>query len=199
MKRSTSMKAVTIGLMTVSAFALSACQEDPQAMSFSTVEQCVSAAETMVKNVDSITATDCRDSFLEAQAEHVETAPRYDAMAVCEEEHGAGACQPEVRSDGSSVFMPFFAGYMMASVMDDIGDSKKKKRVYSTPVYAVKGGGFMPASGNAYFSNLGTKKYVSTSAFTRATATVKAPPMTKATVTARSGFGAARTGGSFGG
>lgn len=191
MKRTSTMKVLTIGLLTVSAFALSACQEDDQATSFKNVDQCISAA----MNVDAgFTADDCRKGFEAAVAENKVSAPRYDAMALCEEEHGAGACQVEQRSDGSSVFLPLMMGYMMGSWNID----KDHKSYAYAPVYPLKSGGYATASGGYYTSSYGAKSYASPSALSaKAAPTYKSAPMTRVSIASKGGFGA-RVGG-FGG
>lgn len=194
MKRSTNMKALTIGLLTVSVFALAACQqEEATAFSFTNVEQCISAS----RSVDAgFTAQECRDGFDAAQASYTETAPKYAGEDVCESEHGENACTVVQGSDGGSVFVPLMMGYMMGSMMAD-NDSKRRSYTY-VPMYSVKGGGYGTSTGY-YTSSLGTKGYMSTSTFySKPASTVKAAPMTSVSVASKGGFGGAKAGG-FGG
>ncbi len=191
MKRTSTMKVLTIGLLTVSAFALSACQEEGEAQSFANVEQCISAA----KMVDAkFTEADCRKGFDAAVAENQLSAPRYDAMALCEEEHGEDACVGEQRSDGSSVFLPMMTGYMLGSWMN--GDNDRRHSY--APMYPIRGGGYATSSGY-YSSSYGNKSYASPSALSSKPApTFKSAPMSKVSVAAKGGFGGAKTSG-FGG
>lgn len=193
MKRNFAMKTLTIGLLTVSAFALAACQEEGEAQSFANVEQCVSAS----KMVDAkFTAADCEKGFTTAQAENVKSAPRYDAMALCEQEHGPNVCVAETASNGSSVFMPMMMGYMMGSWMNN-SDDRRYNHSY-TPMYPVKGGGYATSTG-FYSSSFGNKGYASTSALaSKPAATFKSAPMTSVSVASKGGFGGAKAGG-FGG
>lgn len=193
MKRNFAMKTLTIGLLTVSAFALSACQEDGEALSFKTVEQCISAS----MQVDAkFTEKDCREGYSAALKENELSAPRYDALQVCEEEHGAGNCVGEQRSDGSSVFLPLMAGYMMGSWMNS--DNDKSYRHSYVPMYPIKSGGYATSTGY-YSSSFGSKSYASPSALSsKPTATFKSAPMSKVSVASRGGFGGAKAGG-FGG
>lgn len=190
MKRNSTMKVVTIGLLTVSAFALSACQEDSEAQSFANVDQCISAA----KMVDAkFTEDDCRKGFDAAVAENKLSAPRYDAMALCEEEHGKNACIGENRSDGSSVFLPMMTGYMIGSWMN--GGSSRHSYA---PMYPISRGGYATSSGY-YSSSHGNKSYVSPSVLSsKPSPTFKAAPMTAVSVASKGGFGGAKIGG-FGG
>ncbi len=194
MKRSTNMKALTIGLLTVSAFALAACQQDEAtAFRFTNVEQCISAS----RQVDAgFTAQECRDGFAAAQKSYTETAPKYVDENVCESEHGENSCTVVQGSDGGSVFVPLMMGYMMGSMMAD-NDSKRRSYTY-VPMYSVKGGGYGTSTGY-YTSSLGTKGYMSTSTFyAKPASTVKAAPMTSVSVSSKGGFGGAKAGG-FGG
>lgn len=194
MKRTTSMKVLTIGLLTVSAFALAACQEDGEAQSFQNVEQCISASKMVEAK---FTEKDCRDGFIAAKAENELSAPRYDAMALCEQEHGEDACVTEQRSDGSSVFMPMMMGYMMGSWMNNGTDRDHYRHSY-VPMYPMKGGGYSTSTGY-YSSSFGNKSYASSSALaSKPAATFKSAPMTKVSIASRGGFGGAKIG-SFGG
>jgi uncharacterized protein YgiB involved in biofilm formation len=194
MKRNFAMKTLTIGLLTVSAFALAACQEDGEAQSFQNVEQCISASKMVEAK---FTEKDCRDGFAAATAENKLSAPRYDAMQLCEEEHGAGNCVGEQRSDGSSVFMPMMMGYMMGSWMNSDNDRDRYRHSY-VPMYPIKGGGYSTSTGY-YSSSFGNKSYASPSALSsKPAATFKSAPMTRVSVASRGGFGGGKTGG-FGG
>lgn len=193
MKRTNSMKILTIGLLTVSAFALSACQEDGEAQSFKTVEQCISASQVVESK---FTELDCRNGFAAALAENEKSAPRYDAMQLCEQEHGAGNCVGEQRAGGSSVFMPLMMGYMMGSWVSD--NDRDRYRHNYVPMYPMKSGGYSTSTGY-YSSSFGNKSYASPSALSaKPAATFKSAPMSKVYVASRGGFGGARTGG-FGG
>lgn len=195
MKRSSNMKALTIGLLTVSAFALSACQEENEAFNFKNVEQCISAS----MQVDAgFSEKDCREGFSAAQEQYKETAPKYADASVCEAEHGAGACTVAQGSGGSSFFIPLMAGYMMGSLTSGSYDRDKKRSYTYVPMYSVKGGGYATSTG-FYASNLGTKSYASPSTIAaKPVSTVKAAPMTRVSVASKGGFGGAKAGG-FGG
>lgn len=191
MKRTSTMKVMTIGLVTVSAFALSACQDETStASTFKDVDQCVSAA----KMVDAtFTEADCKSGFTAAQAENAKSAPRYDAMSVCEQEHGAGTCVSEARAGGSSVFLPMMMGYMVGSMLNDNDRDRRYSHSYA-PMYPVKGGGYSTATG-VYASGFNKSGYVSPATLvTKPTPTVNAAPMTKVTVASRGGFGGRSSG-----
>ncbi len=192
MKRSTSLRTITIGLATVSAFALAGCQEEQaNVMTFDNLESCGAAAMDLSNG---ISYEDCRKAFYSAEAQHKESAPRYDAMALCEEQHGEDACVAEQRSDGTSVFLPLFMGYMLGkSLSKDDRDRSSSAFVYASPIYRTAAGGYTNINGSTYFaSNNGIKSSTGISAFSKAPSTVSAAPMSRTTISSRGGFGGSR-------
>lgn len=178
-------------ILGASAFALAACQEEKtEAAAFPDQASCLAAASPG----GWFTEKDCNDAFAEAKALHEETAPRYDSREVCEAEHGAGACGPDAATGGGSgggIFMPLFMGYM-------IGQALGGGRVMSQPVVRATGGGFATPDGSTKIGNLNSGGQIATSAFQKTAVTKGQPPMTKATVVRRNGFGnsgGARVGG----
>lgn len=135
-------------------------------------------------------AQTCEQQFAQAQAEHDETAPRYDALSVCEEEHGAGACiQDESRP---SIFMPLMAGFLMGQMLSGRGFA-------SRAMVPTAGSGFSTTDGGTRAAGLSGKGTVAASTLTaRAASTRNAAPMTRSTVARSGGFGASRTSGGFG-
>lgn len=186
-------KFVALTLLGTSALALAACEEDRvQASVFQSEAACI--AESMKPDAD-FDKDDCEDAFEEAERLHARTAPRYESLALCEAEHGPGQCGGDTtiinNNGGGSSFMPFMIGYMMAGGFD----SSSKSRHYSStqPVYKTKSGMYASATGTR-FSSLNTTSLVSKSAVkAKPATTIGKPPMTKATVTSRGGFGASRT------
>ncbi len=136
-----------------------------------------------------VDAATCREQYAAAQAEHEETAPRYDAVAVCEAEHGAGACiEDESRP---SIFMPLMAGYLMGQMLSGRG-------MASRAMVPTAGSGFATTDGSTRAATTSGRGTVAASALTsRAASTRTAAPMTRSTVARSGGFGGARS--SFGG
>ena len=97
--RSTAVRGVLLG---VSAFALAACDEPVDLTFFSDVDQCTAAAAESSE----FSAGDCDRAFEQAMAEHAVLAPRYDELALCEEQHGAEACAPVEVAGGGPVRPP---------------------------------------------------------------------------------------------
>lgn len=189
-------------LLGMSAFALTACEEPIDLTFFSDVDQCTAAAAESSE----FSVGDCERAFEQALAEHAVLAPRYDELALCEEQHGAEACAPvevaggvpseePVASQAGVGFMPFFMGYMIGNALGRSSPGGYAGR----PVYSDAKGGLFSSDGKK-MAFAGPGSTVSgTPAAARAPA-LSAPmaPMTRATVSTRGGFGAARTA-SFGG
>lgn len=129
------------GIAGTVAVGLTACGEEPttEVQAFRSVEQCVAS--------DLFDQEYCQLMLQDALAEHEENAPRYDERALCEQEFGANACQYEERQGGGSFWMPFFTGWVVGNlagkVIDNVGDSYKKKKArtyaggnyYTQPFY----------------------------------------------------------------
>lgn len=180
---------VTAALLGAAAFALMACEEEK-------VETVVVSDPAACAALGEFSRDDCEKGYAEAKAQNDATAPRYDAMAVCEEEHGTGNCQPEVTSGGGSVFMPILMGYMMGRMMGGFG----AKPLYPTPSGAVR-----TADGGTQFNRMNGVGTASRASYQPAPQTKNLAPMTKTSVQSKGGFGASRTaapsssGSSFGG
>ena len=179
-----SRRPARIVLAGASALALAACQEEQtDATVFRNQEVCENAG------VDPAT---CAASFEAAVAEHVETAPRYDAQAVCEEQHGEGNCMVEERPGGGSIFLPLMAGYLLGSALGG--------GLRSRPLVPGQGGVYRTTDGRVATGGLNGRTSVRSGAFNATPASTRnAAPLTRSTVARTGGFGAARTGGGFGG
>ena len=103
MKRWNSISAAT--LMSVSAIALSACDESKvDAEIFSSLQQCTDASD--------LTREQCEQGYIEARSQHAEVSPKYTSKSDCEGEFGTGRCEqaPYQTRSGGSVFMPLMMG-----------------------------------------------------------------------------------------
>ncbi|SEL31298.1 DUF1190 domain-containing protein [Pacificibacter marinus] len=185
-------KAVALSILGAASFALAGCQEEKiDAQAYPDVETC--KAEVGAGGLAS--TEQCDIAFAEAQALHVEAAPRYDSIEVCESQHGAGACGSEasqVASGGSGgIFMPLLTGYLIGNMLGGRGGMAG-----SQPLYRKSGGGFTNAAGSASYSANKGKASIGSNQFAKPAATAGKAPMTKATVGSRGGFG--KTGGTRG-
>lgn len=177
-------KWVAIAIVGAAAFSLSGCKEEEvDAAAFPDLQSCKDQA----LRGGMFSAQDCETHFAEAQALHVEAAPRYDSLQVCEEQHGAGACGTEAaaREGGSGgIFMPLLAGYLIGNMI-----SGRAGTSAAQPLYKTKDGRFTNAARSSTFSsNRGSTK-LSTTQFARPAATVGKTPMSRATAVSRGGFG----------
>ncbi|WP_113911319.1 DUF1190 domain-containing protein [Roseovarius dicentrarchi] len=188
-------KHVAIMILGAAAFTLAGCREEQvDAAAYPDVQSCTDEA----MNGGLFTVQDCETAFAEAQALHVEAAPRYDSFEVCEEQHGVGACgsEQEVAQGGSSgIFMPLLAGYLIGNMLGG-----RSGMAAAQPLYKTAGGRFTNAAGSSTFSsNKGAAK-LNTSQFTRPATTAGKAPMSRAAAASRGGFGKAGGGRSgFGG
>jgi uncharacterized protein YgiB involved in biofilm formation len=199
-------RAVRATLLGAGAFALSACEEPVDLTFFSDVEQCKAAAAESTE----FSEGDCERSFEQALAEHAVLAPRYEDLALCEEQHGEDACAPSQVAGGAPdpqagaeatqaatgpSFMPFFMGYMIGNMLS----SNRPGGYVGRPVYRDAQGQFFSSDGRKLgFTGAGTQVRGTPSQVRPPELTRVAAPMTRAAVSARGGFGAARTT-SFGG
>ncbi|WP_299840995.1 DUF1190 domain-containing protein [uncultured Paracoccus sp.] len=181
---------VSLAILGAAAFGLAGCKsQETDASAFPDEASCVAAAD---QGSLFFTAEDCKTAFAEAQQNHLETAPRYDSLAVCEEQHGVGNCggDPAAQQSGGgmgSIFMPLMMGYLLGSAL---GGSRG---VMSQPLSRTANGGFATPSGDTRLAtNNGTGK-MQAGAFTKAPTTMGQPPMSRAQVAQRGGFGQTAT------
>ena len=182
---------VALCIVGASAFALAGCREEQvEAQAFPDLAACEAAAE----QDGLLSEAECADAFAEARELHVESAPRYESLAVCEEEHGEGACgsEAQVVEDGGSggIFMPLLAGYLIGNMMGGRGLARAQ------PLYRTPDGRFTNAARSSVFSSNRGRTQLAPGQFARPATTAGRPPMSRATAASRGGFG--RTGGSRG-
>jgi len=189
-------KKVALSILGATAFALAGCAEDQiDAQAYPDLPSCVEAADSG----GLFSVEQCRTAVAEAQQLHVESAPRYDSLTVCEETHGAGACgseETQAQGGSSGIFMPLLAGYLMGSMMSrGMGGMAA-----SQPMYRTANGRFTNATGTSSFGGNTGKAQLGAGQFARPPATRGRPPMSRSMAASRGGFGktgAAR--GSYGG
>lgn len=181
MKRS---RTVSLGILGAAAFGLAACQQEEQteAAAFPDEKSCIAAADQN----GWFSREDCATTFAEAKALHAQTAPRYESRELCEQEHGPEACAGDpaaaTGSGGGSIFMPLLAGYL-------IGQALGGGRAMAQPVVPKAGGGFATPTGGTQLSRLNSTGKMGATAFTKGPTTAGQPPMSRAAVASRGGFG----------
>ncbi len=182
-------KRVAIAIVGAAAFAVAGCREEQvDAAAFPDMQSCIDEAP----NSGIFTAEDCRTFFAEAETLHVESAPRYDSLAVCEEQHGEGACGSEATtSQGGSggIFMPLLAGYLIGNMLGGRAGMSAAQ-----PLYKTSDGRYTNAARSSVFSTNSGAAKLNTSQFTRPATTAGKTPMTRATAASRGGFGTSSRG-----
>lgn len=175
---------VAIAILGATAFALAGCREEQvDAKAFPDLQTCTN--EAMQGGMFS--AQDCEAAITEAETLHVEAAPRYDSLEVCEEQHGEGACGSEAsatQGGSGSIFMPLLAGYLIGNML-----SGRAGMSAGQPLYKTSGGQFTNAAQSSTFSNNSGAAKLNTSQFTRPAATIGKAPMNRAAAVSRGGFG----------
>ncbi|KKC34088.1 DUF1190 domain-containing protein [Devosia psychrophila] len=183
---------LALGTIAASSLALAGCAgEAPAEVMFTTAEQCIQAG--MDQQV-------CQTGYQDAVQAHLTNAPRFDGLAACEAEYGEGQCTAApAQADGgggTGFFMPFLAGYMMSSALNNMGAYNNYRRDRelngyangASPIYRNRSGQTLTPTvgrpnGTAIVPNRATMQPVNVN-----TQTV-----------ARQGFGGRSTGMGFGG
>ncbi len=177
-------KRVAIAIIGATAFTLAGCREEQvDAAAFPDLQSCTEEAS----RGGVFSAQDCEASFAQAETLHVESAPRYDSLEVCEEQHGAGACGSEAsatQGGSGGIFMPLLAGYLIGNMLGGRAGMSAGQ-----PLYKTSDGKFTNAARSSTYSNNRGAAKLSTSQFARPTSTVGKTPMTRATASSRGGFG----------
>lgn len=179
-------RTVALTILGAASFTVAGCREEQvDAQAFPDLASCQAA----VSDGGLFTAEQCQQAFAEAETLHVEAAPRYDSLAVCEEQHGAGNCGSEaeqVDNGGSgSIFMPLLAGYLIGSMLGRAGGGMAAAQ----PMYRKATGGFTNAAGTSSFSSNSGRGTMGAQQFTRPATTAGQAPMSRATAASRGGFG----------
>ncbi len=164
--------ASVVGLVSVSAIMLAACEEPKvEGAIFDNLQQCI--------NDQGIPKDQCERSHKEARSQHAAVAPKYTSKQDCQADFGAGKCEqaPYRSSSGGSIFMPMMAGYMMGSFMG------RRSSVFSQPLYrsARDPKTYRTANNRAAGSSTG-RTLITRSAASR--------PSVKSSTIRRGGFGA---------
>jgi uncharacterized protein YgiB involved in biofilm formation len=180
-------RTVALTILGAAAFTVAGCREEQvEAQAFPDMASCeAAAAQDGLFSVE-----ECDTAFAEAEALHVEAAPRYDSLQVCEEQHGAGNCGSEEQQvsggGGGGIFMPLLAGYLIGNMLGGRGGSNTAA---SQPMYRNAQGGFTNASGTSNFGSNTGRATMGSQNFARPATTAGRAPMTRATASSRGGFG----------
>ena len=171
------MNPFKVALLGATALTLVACGESKEdVLAYQSVEACIKAGEH--------DAATCKAEFEKAKAEHARSAPRYRRPNDCYSDFGYNRCY---RPSGSSIWLPFMMGYMLAP-------RGGASYIRSQPLYRPSD------SPNSYYTGSNSRVgSVSTSGRTQvARSAAKRPPVRTRTVS-RGGFGARAAARSSGG
>ena len=176
MKRKNILKFALLG---ATALTLMACGEaEEEVLAYNSVASCVKSGQQ--------DEAVCKAEFAKAQKLHNEVAPRYDRARDCNSDFGYNRCY-QSRSGGSSVWLPFMMGYMLAP-RGGMGI------ISSQPLYR-------PSSNPNRFYTAGNSRVgaVSASGRTQVARSQVSRPAVRTRTVSRGGFGARATRGYGGG
>jgi uncharacterized protein YgiB involved in biofilm formation len=116
--------------------------QSARATAFASVDQCVSSG---------ISREDCQSADADARKSAFEFAPRYASQPDCQQDYEQ--CEQAnfaaIGNAGGStpVWIPFFTGFLMSEVLDEVGDSFERKRKRYAPLYRTRDGSLVNGSG----------------------------------------------------
>lgn len=96
-------------LVAMAAATLAGCSSREEVKIVSSVEDC--------QKVTEYTLEQCEIAYKKAVEEAARTGPRFTSQAECEADFGREQCSPHRTRNGSSVFMPAMAGFMVGQMM----------------------------------------------------------------------------------
>lgn len=133
MKRSSQIALV---LMSASPLLLTACsREQSEEGLYTSVDACIQQTGDR---------SSCYQALAQAEREAMETAPRYATQEECVAAHGDGQCRTVTQQQGSSIFMPMMAGYIMGRMLS----GNRVSGLAGSPAFKDHRGGFQrPVAG----------------------------------------------------
>jgi uncharacterized protein YgiB involved in biofilm formation len=104
MMRKNTLKFAFLGAAVLSIVACGEAEEE--VLAYESVDACIKAGQQ--------DEAVCRAEFAKARKLHSEVAPSYDSAGGCYSDFGYNQCSQYRRSNGTSVWLPFMMGYMLA-------------------------------------------------------------------------------------
>ncbi len=176
MKRSKTL--VLTSLMAGAGVSLTACDgadvggRPVDALSYATVAEC--------KASGAVPSATCDSAYTQAQAANGQNAPRFEARAMCEEQHGVGQCEP--RNNGS-FFTPLLTGFIIGQALNNIGGGYR-----GAPMYRDRDGYYGGAGGRISRDYVTGRSQIGANAF-NPNARAPARVQSRSAVVSRGGFG----------
>ena len=84
--------------------------EGVDALAYNSVGECIAAGI--------IPASECEKASAASITQNAAGAPRFDALDVCEEQHGEGACTQRSTNNGGSYFSPLLTGFVVGQLLN---------------------------------------------------------------------------------
>ncbi len=175
MKRADKFKLALLGAgaLGLAAYSLAPYGEaEEEALTYPSVEACVKAGVQ-----DEAT---CAAEFAKAQDLHNQVAPRYTGSRDCYSDFGYNRCYQRRTSSGTSVWLPFMAGYLLAPRLGST--------VFTQPLYRPSND-----PNRLYTANSGRVGAASADGRTRVAKSQTRQPSARTRTVARGGFGARAT------
>ncbi|MBC8130359.1 MAG: DUF1190 domain-containing protein [Rhizobiaceae bacterium] len=132
---------LVLGTIAASGLVLSACGEEPPAeIVYNSAAQCIEAG---------VDTEICNAEYQQALQQHVQNAPKFNAVAVCEAEYGEGRCMEAGTQSASGTggfFVPFMTGYLVSSAISNLTNYaayrnyRRDTGYNSAPIYTSRGG-----------------------------------------------------------
>ncbi len=114
--------------VSVAAAVLVACSDGgEEAVVYSDIADCIS------KNPDQVDV--CESAYNDAVNVAQESGPKYTSLEACTYDFGNRNCVPYQADSGQNWFIPAVAGFMLAEVIDEVGDAFERRRYRSAPLY----------------------------------------------------------------
>ncbi len=188
MRKAFSFKPLAIGVASIMLSACSGGREE--AVVFKNADECKNALPDLAQK--------CETAYEGALAEAAKTAPKYNTRNDCEYEFGTNQCQT-YNNNGSSIFMPLMAGYMIGNLLSPRPYYQPMFTSYSR--YSPHRNNWMSADGRDFGDSRKSKLSVKPSAFDKkpaVTRTIKRGGF-GSSVRAKSSWGSRSSGKGWGG
>ncbi len=161
-------------MLAVAGITLSGCSSHEEVRVAYSIQDCADNT--------SLTVEQCELAYQQAVMESSQSAPKYIDQNDCETDHGFNNC----RQDSNGWFMPALAGFVIAEVIDEVGDAMERR--HYSPVYRNRDRDLVMSDGSSVAYG-GSGQYTIGKGTNKPKPVVK-KPQPKATKTlSRGGFG----------
>jgi len=108
-------------LMATASFTLAACGSPPQQVAAAPEAEWNTQAETPFQSIEQCTASGAataEECAAAAEAAKANT-PKFNSKADCEQQFGEGQCEQRAEANGTSIFMPMLAGFLLGRMLSN--------------------------------------------------------------------------------